>query len=198
MPLDAVQVPVAPSLDEAAGAALLALARDAVEAAVRRRASPRPEPAALPAVLRAPAAAFVTLHQDGELRGCMGHLEFDRPLWQNVLVAGRSAALEDPRFMPVTEAELPAIRIEVSVLAPPVELPGPEAFDARQHGIMVERAGRRALLLPQVAEAFGWDEATTLDAVCRKAGLAGDAWRWPSTRLFAFRSVRVAEPGFEA
>ncbi len=198
MPLDAVEVPAAPSLDEAAAAAVLALARDAVEAAVRRRAAPRPDLGTLPAMLRAPAAAFVTLHEDGELRGCMGQLAFDRPLWRNVLVAGRSAALEDPRFMPVTAAELPAIRIEVSVLAPPVELPGPEAFDARQHGIIVERAGRRALLLPQVAEEFGWDEAATLDAVCRKAGLAADAWRWPQTRLFAFRSVRVAEPGFQA
>jgi AmmeMemoRadiSam system protein A len=126
----------------------------------------------------------------------MGTLEFDRPLWQNVVTAGTIAPREDPRFLPVEEAELARIRLEVSVLAPPVELPGPEAFDAGSQGIIVERSGRRALLLPQVAEEYGWDEATTLDAVCRKAGLPGDAWRWPGTRLLGFRAVHVAEPGF--
>jgi AMMECR1 domain-containing protein len=89
--------------------------------------------------------------------------------------------------MPVVESGLSAIRIEVSVLAPPVE---------RSQGIIVERSGRRALLLPQVAEELGWDEATTLEAVCRKAGLPGDAWRRAGTRLFGFRAVHVAEPGF--
>jgi hypothetical protein len=73
----------------------------------------------------------------------MGNLEFERPLWRNVLIAGTIVPLEDPRFMPVVESELSAIRIEVSVLAPPVELPGPEAFDARSQGIIVERSGRR-------------------------------------------------------
>ncbi|MGC8633273.1 MAG: AmmeMemoRadiSam system protein A [Candidatus Limnocylindrales bacterium] len=188
--------PAAPELDRETTTAVLRLARAAVAAAVRREPPPDVDPRALPPVLLTPAAAFVTLHEGGELRGCMGTLEFDRPLWQNVLTAGTIVPREDPRFMPVTEAEFPGIRLEVSVLAPPVELPGPEAFDAGSQGIIVERAGRRALLLPQVAEEYGWDEATTLEAVCRKAGLPGDAWRWPGTRLFGFRAVHVAEPGF--
>ncbi len=196
MPSEAFDAPAAPVMDPAAGTALLRLARDAVVAAVGRKPPPVVDPTTLPPVLLAPAAAFVTLHERGELRGCMGNLEFDRPLWRNVLTAAAIVPLEDPRFMPVSEAELPAIRLEVSVLAPPVELPGPEAFDAGSHGIIVKRSGRRALLLPQVAEEYGWDEATTLDAVCRKAGLPGDAWRRAGTRLFGFRAVNVAEPGF--
>ena len=196
MPSEVVNAPAAPELDADATAALLRLARDAVVAAIRNQPPTVVDPAALPPVLLAPAAAFVTLHEHGELRGCMGNLEFDRPLWRNVLIAGAIVPLEDPRFMPVSDAEIPEIRIEVSVLAPPVELPGPEAFDARSQGIIVERSGRRALLLPQVAEEYGWDEATTLDAVCRKAGLAGSAWRRSGTRLFGFRAVHVAEPGF--
>ena len=196
MPPEVFNAPSAPDLDAGASAALLRLARDAVVSAIHREPPPVVDPASLPPVLMAPAAAFVTLHERGELRGCMGNLEFDRPLWKNVLVAGAIVPLEDPRFMPVAEAELPEIRIEVSVLAPPVELPGPEAFDARSQGIIVERSGRRALLLPQVAEEYGWDEVTTLDAVCRKAGLPGDAWRRAGTRLFWFRAVHVAEPGF--
>ena len=196
MPSEAFDAPAAPVMDPAATTAVLRLARDAVVAAVGRRPPPVVDPATLPPVLLAPAAAFVTLHERGELRGCMGNLEFDRPLWRNVLTAGTIVPLQDPRFMPVSDAELPAIRIEVSVLAPPVELPGPEAFDVGSQGIIVERSGRRALLLPQVAEEYGWDEAATLDAVCRKAGLPGDAWRRAGTRLFGFRAVHVAEPGF--
>ncbi|HEY5496685.1 MAG TPA: AmmeMemoRadiSam system protein A [Candidatus Limnocylindrales bacterium] len=196
MPSEVVNAPAAPELDEDAAAALLRLARDAVVAATRGRPAPVVDQASLPPVLLKPAAAFVTLHERGELRGCLGNLEFDRPLWRNVLIAGAIVPLEDPRFVPVIESELPAIRIEVSVLAPPVELPGPEAFDARSQGIIVKRSGRRALLLPQVAEEFGWDAATTLEAVCRKAGLASDAWRRAGTRLFGFRAVHVAEPGF--
>ena len=196
MPSEAFDAPAAPVMDPAATTAVLRLARDAVVAAVGRRPPPVVDPATLPPLLLAPAAAFVTLHERGELRGCMGNLEFDRPLWRNVLTAGTIVPLQDPRFMPVSDAELPAIRIEVSVLAPPVELPGPEAFDVGSQGIIVERSGRRALLLPQVAEEYGWDEAATLDAVCRKAGLPGDAWRRAGTRLFGFRAVHVAEPGF--
>lgn len=155
MASEVVSAPAAPELEADAAAALLHLAREAVVAAIRRRPPPGIDPAGLPPVLLTPAAAFVTLHERGEIRGCMGNLEFERPLWRNVLIAGTIVPLEDPRFMPVVESELSAIRIEVSVLAPPVELPGPEAFDARSQGIIVERSGGRALLLPQVAEELG-------------------------------------------
>jgi AmmeMemoRadiSam system protein A len=196
MPSEVVNAPAAPVLDADATAALLRLARAAVVAAIRGRPAPVVDQASLSPVLLEPAAAFVTLHERGELRGCLGNLEFDRPLWRNVLIAGAIVPLEDPRFLPVVESELPEIRIEVSVLAPPVALPGHEAFDARSQGIIVERSGRRALLLPQVAEEFGWDAATTLEAVCQKAGLPGDAWRRADTRLFGFSAVHFAEPGF--
>jgi AmmeMemoRadiSam system protein A len=139
----------------------------------------------------------VTLHEHGELRGCMGQLDWDRPVWANVVAAGTIVPREDPRFMPVSVSELPAIRLEISALGPPVELPGPADFDVRAHGIIVERWGRRALLLPQVAQELGWDAQTTLEAVCRKAGLSGDAWRHGDTRLLAFRAVHASEPGFE-
>jgi AmmeMemoRadiSam system protein A len=188
--------PPVPELGAADFSRLLHLARQAVEATVDGRPCPWPDPGDLPPAILAPAAAFVTLHERGELRGCMGQLDWDRPMWANVMAAGAIVPREDPRFIPVSRSELPAIRLEVSVLGPPVELPGPADFDVRAHGIIVERSGRRALLLPQVAEELGWDAETTLDAVCRKAGLAGDAWRGDGTRLLAFRAVHASEPGF--
>lgn len=120
-------------------------------------------------------------------------MRFDVPLWINVRDAAAAAALNDPRFLPVTESELGAIEVEVSVLEPPVELPDPAAFEAGRHGIVVERGLGRALLLPQVATEMGWGSEQMLDAVCRKAGLSGTAWRDKETRLFVFESVCFGE-----
>ncbi len=139
------------------------------------------------------AAAFVTLRENGELRGCIGLMRYDVPLWINVRDAAVAAALDDPRFLPVTESEVPALEVEVSVLEPPVELRDPSGFQPGRHGIVVERGMRRGLLLPQVATEMGWDREQMLDAVCRKAGLSGSAWREKGTQLFVFESVCFGE-----
>jgi hypothetical protein len=185
---------------------LLAIARRSVEAAVRHGAAEsgpsgsarghgRVDRAAgpLPAALSEPAAAFVTIHEHGELRGCIGLMRFEAPLWLNVWDAAAAAALDDPRFLPVAESELPALELEVSVLDPPIELPDPAGFVAGRHGIVVERGLHRALLLPQVATEMGWDETQMLEAVCRKAHLAPDAWRDHSTNLLVFESTCFSE-----
>jgi AmmeMemoRadiSam system protein A len=168
---------------------LLDLARAAVEAAARRGPEPALDPAALAPELLAPGASFVTLHERGQLRGCIGMLRYDRPLWMNVRDSAMAAARDDPRFEHVEASELPAIEIEVSVLEPPVAVPDASHFVAGRHGIIVERAGSRALLLPQVATEMGWGETEMLEAVCRKAGLRPDAWRDRGTRLYVFESV---------
>ena len=172
---------------------LLAIARGAIEAAVCREAgSGFDEPTHAPTLLE-PSAAFVTLRQRGRLRGCIGLMRFEVPLWINVRDAAVAAALHDPRFPPVTAADVPGLEIEVSVLEPPVELSDPAGFVAGRHGIVVERGSSTALLLPQVATEMGWGAAQMLDAVCRKAGLAGDAWRDRRTRLFVFESTCFGE-----
>lgn len=140
-----------------------------------------------------PAAAFVTLTVNGELRGCMGRLDPERALWENVRDAAIAAAIGDPRFPPLVPEEVPGVRIEVSILGPMTEIADAAAFDAERHGIVVEAHGRRALLLPKVAKEQGWDEMTTLAAVCRKAGLPPDAWRWPEARLWVFEAEDFGE-----
>jgi AmmeMemoRadiSam system protein A len=187
-------------LDSSDRSRLLAIARRAIEAVVRREAAGAhldPEMGAFSAALTEPAAAFVTIHEHGELRGCIGLMRFETPLWLNVREAAVAAALDDPRFLPVDESELPALELEVSVLEPPVELPNPAGFAAGRHGIIVERGMRRGLLLPQVATEMGWDESRMLAAVCRKANLPPDSWRDPSTRLFIFESTCFGEADFE-
>jgi uncharacterized protein (TIGR00296 family) len=100
------------------------------------------------------------------------------------------AALGDPRFRPVTAVELPAIRIDVSLLGTPVPLVDLDRFEPGLDGVVIERDGCRALLLPEVATEFAWGATEMLDAVCEKAGLPARAWRDRRTRLATFRTVR--------
>ena len=117
------------------------------------------------------------------------------PLDQTIRETARAAALEDPRFPPVSEAELESLQLEISVLSPMFEI-APEDVVVGRHGLMVSYEGRRGLLLPQVAPEWGWDRETFLAQTCRKAGLAADLWKH-GAKLEAFTAevFGEAEPG---
>jgi MEMO1 family protein len=145
--------------------------------------------------LRAPGRAFVTLRRGRALRGCVGYVEATRPLWETVARAARSAAHEDHRFKPVEPEEVPDLTVEVSILTPPEPMAGPEDLVIGTHGVIVAQGGRRGLLLPQAALENGWDREAFLTQVCRKAGLAGNAWK-QGARLERFRAqIFHALPG---
>ncbi len=178
---------------------LLALARLAVGAAARgepelARDAARERIGGIPARQRRLGAAFVTLHEHGQLRGCIGLLDASRPLAESVAGAAVAAVQSDWRFRPVTEEELPAIEIEVSVLGPLVVLDDPMTFRVGIDGLIVERGVDRGLLLPEVATEHGFDAEAMLDATCGKAGLPAGAWRQPGTRVMAFRTRRFGGP----
>jgi AmmeMemoRadiSam system protein A len=140
------------------------------------------------------AGAFVTLTEDGELRGCMGNLDADNPAWASVVEAARWAARGDPRFPGVEPGELAAMDIDVSILGPMQRLADPAAFRPGIDGIVVRRDRRRGLLLPEVADSVGRGPTDMLVACCRKAGLPGDAWRDHGTELWVFRTHRFGGP----
>jgi len=140
------------------------------------------------------AAVFVTLTEGEELRGCIGTLDPSRSLREAVVSATLGAAIGDPRFLPVTAVELPAIQVGISVLGRPVPFTDIQAFMPGVDGVVVERGGRRALLLPEVATEFAWGTVQMLENACRKAGLPADAWQDPRTRLSSFRTVRFGGP----
>lgn len=167
--------------------ALLELARGTVEAVVG--GGPPPSWPAADPQLSAPGAAFVTLRlrPSGELRGCRGEIRAVRPLAASVVEGATAAALDDPRFPPVTEREVPGLSIEISALTPMQEAT-PDEVQVPRHGVMIELRGRRGLLLPQVAVEAGWDREQLLAGVCRKAGLPAQAWREPSARLLVFEA----------
>jgi len=185
--------PAPVSLDPETTAALLRIAREAVTAAATHGSPARHPSRSATGSLDEPGAAFVTITEHGSLRGCMGSLVAEQPLGDAVASAAVSAAVRDPRFLPITERELSAVHIDVSVLGPATALRDPAAFRPGIDGIIVARDGRRALLLPEVATDQGWGAREMLDAVCEKAGLEGHAWHDQRTRLFVFRTIRVSE-----
>jgi AmmeMemoRadiSam system protein A len=150
-------------------------------------------------VARARRGAFVTLETRGALRGCVGRVRSDGPLGEVVRAVAVAAAREDPRFEPLGPDELPDLRIEISVLTEPQRLHPvlAEAIVVGRDGLLVRRRGATGLLLPQVASGEGWDAVAFLRAVCRKAGLAPDAWGEPGTEVFTFQADVFGEPGDE-
>lgn len=169
---------------------LLRLARRALQATLDDQPEPPPEMAELPAALRRPGRAFVTLRLDEALRGCIGHLASGHPLADVVWRMTLLAATEDPRFPPVGREELPRLRIEISVLSEPerLSLADPACIVPGRDGVMVRRGRRQGLLLPQVATEQRWDAEALLAAVCRKAGLPDGAWRGPDCELYVFQA----------
>ena len=160
---------------------LLVVAREALTAAARGRSYHPPQaPSHLPPAdrdeLERPRAAFVTLHQDGDLRGCIGHTATDTPLRVVVAEMTSAAALEDSRFPPVTPAEVPGVELEISVLSPFFPI-SPGQIVPGVHGLVVQRGLCRGLLLPQVATAYNWNAEQLLEETCRKAGLPPEAWK---------------------
>lgn len=169
---------------------LLALARDALIAhfdGVTHAAPDATDP------LATSRAAFVTLRVAGRLRGCVGALDSDRLLPQAVGELAVLAATNDPRFAPLRREELSAVRVEVSVLSE-ARPSRPEDIVIGEHGIIVERDARRALLLPQVATEHALTREAFLAACCEKAGLGAAAWRDERCRLLTFTAEVFGEP----
>jgi uncharacterized protein len=176
-------------LTRADGERLLGIARRCLEARVRRLPKPPIEHGgALDEML----AAFVSIHTSGELRGCLGRLETDRPIADTVAHLAAVVSDSDPRFRPLSAVELAKTEIEISVLTPEEEIRDVSLVEVGRHGLIIEQGHRRGLLLPQVAIEHGWDRDTFLDHTCIKAGLARDAWR-RGARIFTFEAQIFGE-----
>jgi AmmeMemoRadiSam system protein A len=179
-----------PALTASDRVALLALARHAIAAHLDHQ--PPPPTADLPDRLRAAQGAFVTLHINGELRGCIGVVEADRAVCEVVTRCAVGAATEDPRFPPLVIGEMASLRIEISALSHPLLVDSPDQIEVGRHGVIVSREKQQGLLLPQVAIEHGWDRTTLLRQTSRKAGLPPDAWEH-GARLQIFEAEVFAE-----
>jgi AmmeMemoRadiSam system protein A len=179
-------------LQSVQGAEALRIARAAVESWVLRGETCRLASSETGlGEIRAP--AFVSLYRQGQLRGCVGTLEPSLPLPQVLIEISVAAAVRDPRFPPLTRPELEATRLEISVLTSPAALERAEEIVVGRDGIVVEKAGRKSLLLPQVALQHRWSREQFLEQACLKAGLPLSAWR-EGARIAVFQAQVFAEP----
>jgi AmmeMemoRadiSam system protein B/AmmeMemoRadiSam system protein A len=176
--------------DAQSGAALIAIARAAIEEKLFGKAAVRLDAP----WLERPGATFVTLLKDGELRGCIGSLEATRPLAQDVAENALAAAFRDPRFPELSAAEWLQCQVEVSLLSTPTSVRFTDEADlmrqirAGEDGLILEAEGRRATFLPQVWQGVP-DKRAFLGQLLRKAGLPADT-RLESCRISRYRVVK--------
>jgi len=190
---------MAEHLTEEERGTLLRLARESLEKGVRGEHISPPDPAMLTPALQSEGASFVTLTVHGQLRGCIGALEPYQSLAEDVQEHAVAAALHDPRFPPVTPAELPRIHIEISRLTRPQPLRYTDSADLLSKlnpgldGVTLRDGYRRATFLPQVWAQLP-EKETFLSHLCQKMGAPSDLWRKKHLEVETYRVEEFHEP----
>jgi hypothetical protein len=142
--------------------------------------------------------AFVTLTQNGQLRGCIGNLIGRQPLYLTIRDMAIEAATDDPRFKSLTQAELKDVRIEVSVLSPLERINSVDKIELGKHGVLVRKGMHSGVFLPQVATETGWSKEEFLNNLCsQKAGLSAHAWQDKNVELYIFSAQVFSEKELE-
>lgn len=175
----------------AQGPILLAWARACIEAKFLSGHAQMDRPSG--GAFETKAGAFVSLHEGGKLRGCIGRMVADRALADTVASMAQAAAFEDPRFPPLRQGELASIELEITVLSPMEKLLNVAEIEIGRHGLYLVKGWRSGVFLPQVPVEQGWDRAAYLENLCYKAGLGSEAWRAPDAELFVFEGLILGE-----
>ena len=163
-------------LNEEAQRDLLRMAREAISGYLVTGRPPEFEP--ILEIFTEKRGVFVTLTKDGRLRGCIGYHGNDVPLHKLVPSRAIAAAFEDPRFPPITEEEVDALHIKISVYLDRVhEIQSIDEFEVGKHGIIMMKGNRGATFLPEVPVEAGWTKEEELRQLCRKAGLPSNGWK---------------------
>lgn len=171
---------------------LLEIARESITSFVKdgkRKSFTEKDP-----TLNEPMGAFVTLHENGELRGCIGNMVAQGPLYQAVADMAIEAATGDPRFPVLSKDEIGKVDLEISVLSPLKKISNPGEIKIPGHGVLVRRGFRSGVYLPQVATEAHWNKEEFMTSLCaHKAGIAPDAWKDPSTEIYIFSAEVFGE-----
>jgi len=178
-------------LDDRQRELLLKIARETVENAVS--GSPPGQYSIDDPVLNTECGAFVTIHNTGNLRGCIGNITAATPLWMTVMNMAVEASTGDPRFPPITPGELEDIDIEISALSPLWKIKDIKEIEVGKHGILIKKGFNQGLLLPQVATENGFDRISFLEHTCLKAGLARNCYRDGDCEIHIFSATVFGE-----
>jgi len=136
--------------------------------------------------------AFVTLKINEQLRGCIGYIIAQKPLFETIVEAAKHSAFGDPRFAELSRDEFDEIAIEISVLSQFEPIKSYDEIEVGKHGLLLEEGGR-AVLLPQVATEQGYNRAEFLTALCHKAGLYGNYWKERMLNIKVFTALVFSE-----
>jgi len=182
-------------LDKADCERLLSLVRSTLQCAFKEGESTAlaKTPALLTLGMQAVRGGFVTLHLNGDLRGCIGEIMPRREIWKVVREQSLNAAFHDTRFEPLTKSELERVTLEVCILTPLKPIASWQGIEIGKHGILLTYANRSAVFLPQVAPEQGWDVEETLNHLAQKAGLPKTAWREAGANFFVFEAQVIHE-----
>ncbi|MBW1895808.1 MAG: AmmeMemoRadiSam system protein A, partial [Deltaproteobacteria bacterium] len=178
-------------------AALLRLARSAIEAKLTEGAEVQ-RPDMVSPTLKELRGCFVTIHKQGQLRGCIGTIEPSYPLIEGVEKNAQNAAFRDQRFKPLRAEELKEIDIEVSVLTVPEALAFTDGEDLKGKlvpnvdGVILSRGGHRSTFLPQVWAQLP-DKEQFLQRLCIKGGMSAQAWQNPETKVQVYQAEVFGE-----
>ena len=171
---------------------LLKIARKTIEKYIRERRIPDDDPAGYGEQLKIHAGAFVTLKEEGELRGCIGRFKADIPLYQLIRQMAVASSTEDNRFEPVKEREIGQLEIEISVLSPLKKISSPKEIILGKHGIYIKKGYSSGTFLPQVATETGWTLDEFLGHCSRdKAGIGWNGWK--EAELFTYEACVFSE-----
>ncbi len=190
-------------LSPAQGNRLITLARQTLQQAFLKKATPKSEDPQEVAddIFQKPGGVFVTLKKNGNLRGCIGSLTSKKPLWQGVCENTRNAAFRDPRFEALKASELAEVSIEVSVLTTPISL----IYDAKEDllqrlqphvdGVILKKGSATATFLPQVWQQLP-DPRDFLSHLCLKAGLSANSWEKdkPDISVYQVQAFEESRP----
>lgn len=169
---------------------LLKIARSAIQGTA-------PSEDNIPVALKQKRAVFVTIEKNGRLRGCIGTLESNQPLYQAVAYYARQAAFHDPRFEPIKAEELEELTIEISLLseARPLTYHSPADLLEKLEkglGVIIAAGNKTATFLPQVWQSLP-DKESFLSQLCIKAGLAANEWQNNSLEIFVYSVEKIKE-----
>ncbi len=171
---------------------LLQIAREAITGYVRdgkRKSFTETDP-----TLKQNMGAFVTLHENGGLRGCIGNMIGQGLLYQTVADMAVEAATGDPRFSTLSAKEIDNVDIEISVLSPLKKVDSYEDVKIPGDGVLIKSGFRSGVFLPQVADETGWNRDQFLTSLCaEKAGLPSNAWKDPKTEIYVFSAEVFGE-----
>ena len=173
---------------------LLDVAKETITSAVNKQSIP--DFKITDAVLNLKCGAFVTIHKNGNLRGCIGHIIGTTALYRTITKMAVEAALHDPRFEPVMPRELGDIDIEISVLSPFEKITDISEIEVGVHGLFIKNGFYQGLLLPQVATEYNWDLKQFLEHTCQKAGLPRECYKGKGCEIFIFSATVFCEKDF--